>query len=183
MVTIAHTHTQPFDGLLSGTTRVGWYRKKHSPTHTHPDYRTSFITFLHLQRSMASTLFILRAWQSSRTTSLQVLFGLPLGLGPRFGGKMHNNKHMSKIIWLGPHRRCAPSFVLSLYFAVDGHVPSKVSVPLPVAGQNPHESVHRRHINWFCNADRERTQRNRLNKLRVSQGRHASTTTLRVTGA
>ena len=38
--------------------------------------------FLHLQRSMASSLFHLRAWQSSRTTSFQVFFGLPLGLGP-----------------------------------------------------------------------------------------------------
>jgi len=44
-----------------GTTRVGRYQKKHSPTHTHPDHRASFITFLHLQRSMASSLFSLRA--------------------------------------------------------------------------------------------------------------------------
>ena len=27
------------------TTRVGRYQKKHSPTHTHPDYQTSFINF------------------------------------------------------------------------------------------------------------------------------------------
>ena len=58
-----------FNGLWSGTTRVGWYQKKHSPTHTHPDHHASFITFLHLQRFMASSLFNLRAWQSSRTTS------------------------------------------------------------------------------------------------------------------
>jgi len=77
-----HTHIQPFNNLWSWTTRVGQYQKKHSPTHTHPDRRTSFIIFLHLQRSMASSLFILRAWQSSQTTSLQVLFGLSLGLGP-----------------------------------------------------------------------------------------------------
>ena len=64
---------QPLKGRLSGTTRVGLYQKKHSPTHTHPGQRTSFITFLHLQRSMASSLFSLRAWQSSRTTSFQVL--------------------------------------------------------------------------------------------------------------
>ena len=44
-----HTHTQPFNGLWSRTTRVGRYQKKHSPTHTHPDHRTSFIIFLHLQ--------------------------------------------------------------------------------------------------------------------------------------
>ena len=79
------THTQPFNGLLSGTTRVRRYQKKHSPTHTHPDHRTSFIIFLHLQWSMASSLFSymnvwVQAWQSSLTTSLQVLFGLPLGL-------------------------------------------------------------------------------------------------------
>jgi len=54
-----HTHTAVY-GLWSGTTWVGRYQKKHSPTHTHPDHRTFFIIFLHLQRSMASTLFILR---------------------------------------------------------------------------------------------------------------------------
>ena len=69
---------QQFNGSLSGTTRVGRYQKKHSPDHTHPGQRTSFITFLHLKRSMASSLFSLHAWQSSRTTSFQVLFGLLL---------------------------------------------------------------------------------------------------------
>ena len=45
---------QPFNGRLkSGTTRVGRYQKKHSPAHTHPGQRTSFITFLHLQQSTA----------------------------------------------------------------------------------------------------------------------------------
>ena len=83
------THTQPFNGLWSGTTRVGRYQKKHSPTHTHPDHRTSFIIFLHLQWSMASSLFISRAWQSSCTTSLQVLFGLPFSLGPSTSYSMH----------------------------------------------------------------------------------------------
>ena len=53
-----HTHTQPFNGLLSGTTRVGRYQKKHSPTHTHPDHWTSFIIFLHLQPSMASSVLV-----------------------------------------------------------------------------------------------------------------------------
>ena len=76
-----HTHTQQFNGLWSRNTRVGRYQKKHSPTHTHPDHRTSFINFLHLLWSTASSLFSLRAWQSFSTISLQVLFGLPLGLG------------------------------------------------------------------------------------------------------
>jgi len=47
-------------------------------TFTHP----IFISFFHLLRSIASTLFKLRAWQSFCTTSLHVLFGLPLGLEP-----------------------------------------------------------------------------------------------------
>ena len=73
ILTHTHTHTQPFNGFCPGQPRVGLYQKKHSPTHTHPDHRTSFIIFLHLQRSMASSLFILRAWRSSWTTSLQSL--------------------------------------------------------------------------------------------------------------
>ena len=80
---------RPFNGLRSGTTRVGWYQKKHSPTHTHPDHHAFFITFLHLQRSMASSLFNLRAWQSSRTTSFQVFFRLPLGLEPSTSCSIH----------------------------------------------------------------------------------------------
>ena len=78
-------HTQPFNGFWSGTTRVGWYQKKH----THPDHRTSFVNFLHLLRSIASSSFSLHAWQSSLTTSLQVIFGLPLGLGPSTSYSMH----------------------------------------------------------------------------------------------
>jgi len=52
---------QPFNGRLSETTQVGRYQQKHSPAHTHPGQRTSFITFLHLQQSTASSLFSLRA--------------------------------------------------------------------------------------------------------------------------
>ena len=78
--------------LWSGTTRVGRYQKKHSPTHTHPDHRASFIIFLHLQRSMASSLFNLCAWESSRTTSFQFFFGLPLGLEPSTDLQTNCNK-------------------------------------------------------------------------------------------
>ena len=100
-----HTHTQPFNSLLSGTTRVGRYQKKHSPTHTHPDHRTSFIIFLHVQRSMASSLFSLRAWQSSRKTSVQVLFGLPLGLGPSTSYSMHFFTQSSSFRSTCPYQR------------------------------------------------------------------------------
>ena len=74
------------NGLLSRTAQVGRYQKKHSSTHTHPDHRTYFFIFLHL---LGSSLFSLRAWQSSLTTSLQVLVGLPLGLGPSTSYSMH----------------------------------------------------------------------------------------------
>jgi len=74
-------HTQPFYGPLSGTTRVSRYQKKHPPTH-HPEHHPIFISFFHLLQSIASSLVKLCAWQYFRTTSLHVLFGLPLGLEP-----------------------------------------------------------------------------------------------------
>jgi len=77
-----------FYSPLSGTTRVSRYQKKHSPTH-HPDHHPTFISFFHLPRSIASSLFNLRVRQSSCTTSLQVLFGLPLGLEPSTSYSTH----------------------------------------------------------------------------------------------
>ena len=59
--------------LLSGTTWASRYQKKQSPTHTHPDHRTSFINFLHLLRSIASSLFSLRVWLSLRCCTNTVL--------------------------------------------------------------------------------------------------------------
>ena len=52
-----------------------------SPTH-HPDHHPILINFFHLPQSIASSLFKLHAWQSFCTTSLHVLFGLPLCLEP-----------------------------------------------------------------------------------------------------
>ena len=68
--------------------RVSRYQKKHSPTH-HPDRHPIFIIFFHLPRSIASSLFKLRAWQSFCTTSFHVLFGLPLGLEPSTSYSVH----------------------------------------------------------------------------------------------
>ena len=79
---------RPFYGPLSGTTRVSRYQKKHTPTH-HPDHHPIFISFLHLPQSIASSLFKLRASQSFCTTSLHVLFGLPLGLEPSTSYSIH----------------------------------------------------------------------------------------------
>jgi len=79
---------QLFYGPLSRTTRVSRYQKKHSPTH-HPDHHPVFISFFHLLRSIASSPFKLRAWQFICTTSLHVLFGLPLGLEPSISYTIH----------------------------------------------------------------------------------------------
>jgi len=59
--------------------------------------------FLHLQRSMASSLFSLRAWQSSRTTSFQVLFGLSLGLEPSTSYSVHFFTQSSSLILFATH--------------------------------------------------------------------------------
>ena len=79
---------QPFYSPLSKTTRVSQYQKKHSPTR-HPDHHPIFISFFHLPRSIASSLFKLRAWQSFCTTSFHVLFGLPVGLEPSTSYSIH----------------------------------------------------------------------------------------------
>jgi len=80
---LLHTHNC-FTALriLSGTTPVSRYQKKHSPTHTYCGYQSSLIYFLHLLWSMASSLFNLLAWQSFSRISLQIFFALPVGLGP-----------------------------------------------------------------------------------------------------
>jgi len=49
---------------------------------TYPDLHPTLISFFHLLWSIASSLLNLYSWQSFCTTSLQVLFGLPLGLEP-----------------------------------------------------------------------------------------------------
>jgi len=85
-----HTHNR-FTALwiLSGTTRVSWYQKKHSPTHTYHGYQSSLICFICLIWSMALSLFNPRGWQSFSTISLQVFFGLPLGLAPSTSYSIH----------------------------------------------------------------------------------------------
>ena len=83
-----NNNNRTFYGPLSGTTRVSRYQKKHSPTHQ-PDHHPVFISFFHLLRSIASSLFRLRAWQSFCTTSFHVIFGLPLGLEPSTSYSIH----------------------------------------------------------------------------------------------
>jgi len=67
-----HTHTHNrFTALwiLSGTTQVSRYQKNHSPTHTCCGHQSPLICFIHLIRSMASSLFNPGTWQSFSTIS------------------------------------------------------------------------------------------------------------------
>jgi len=58
--------------ILSGTTRVSEYQKKHSPTHTYCGHQSALICFFHLIWSMAfSSLFNPCGWQCFSTVSLQ----------------------------------------------------------------------------------------------------------------
>ena len=87
---VMHTHTHTtvlWLWILSGTSWVSRYQKKHSPTHTYHGHQSSLICFLHLLWSMASSLFSLRAWVFFR--NIQVFFGLPLGLAPFTSNSIH----------------------------------------------------------------------------------------------
>jgi len=99
-------------GPLSGTTR---YQKKHSPTHQ-PDHHPIFISFFQLLRSTASSLIKLRAWQSICTTSLHVLFGLPLSLEPSTSYSIHFfTQSVSSFRNRCPYLRNLFAVVLKLY--------------------------------------------------------------------
>jgi len=67
-----HTHIQPFtqqfNGPLSQTTRVGWYQKKHSHTHTYPESRSSNILYQLPPSTMIHGILLVQF------TSLTVLF-------------------------------------------------------------------------------------------------------------
>jgi len=116
---------QPFYGPLSGTTRVSRYhQKKHSPTH-HPDHPI-FISFFHLLQSLASSLFKLHAWQSLCTTSLHVLFGLTLGLGPSTSYSIHFlTQSVSSFRSTCPHHRslfcCSINIISSTFTFTHTH--------------------------------------------------------------
>jgi len=75
-----HTHTHTYNlftalWILSGTTRVSQYQETF--THSHLSWSSIIpICFLHLLRSMASSLFNPQALQSFSTISIQVFFGL-----------------------------------------------------------------------------------------------------------
>ena len=77
--THTHTHTQPFNGLWSGTTRVGWYPKKHSPTH--PSCSSDIPYQLPPSTTICSILLV-------QFTCLTVLFH-KLSPGPLWSGALY----------------------------------------------------------------------------------------------
>jgi len=97
---------------------VSRYQKKHSPNH-HPDHHPVFMNFFHLSRSIAYSLFKLRAWQSFCTTSHCDLFGLPLGLEPSTSYSIHFlAQSVSSFRSTCPYHRnvfcCSISIILSI---------------------------------------------------------------------
>jgi len=147
--TQTHTHTQLFNGPLSRTTQVGRYQKKHSPTHTHADHQTSFIKFLHFLRSIASSVFNLCAWQSFSTTSLQVLFSLPLGLGPSASCSIHFFTQSSSSF----HNTCPSHHSLFCVIPFFSSIPLKNFSPLltwkSVFYLNATHPSHHSHLCWL----------------------------------
>jgi len=85
--THTHTHTQPFYGSLDF---VKDNLDEPVPEETFTRSHLSWIlVILHPLRSMASSLFNICAWQPFPTISLQVFFGLPLGLVPSTSYSIH----------------------------------------------------------------------------------------------
>jgi len=76
-ITHTQTHTQPFYDSLDYV-----WENPGDPVseETYHGDQSSIICFLHLLWSTPSNLFNLCAWQSFSTISVQVFFGLPLGL-------------------------------------------------------------------------------------------------------
>ena len=80
----------PFYGPLSGTIWVSRYQKKHSPTYTYPDHQSSFICFLHLCcHPWHTPCSIYMPDSFFCKISVQVFFGLPLGLAPSTSYSTH----------------------------------------------------------------------------------------------
>ena len=74
--------------ILSGKTQVSWYQKKHSPTHTHRGHQISLSALsIHDPWHPPYSIHVLYIFFS--TISLQVFFGLPLGLAPSTSYSIH----------------------------------------------------------------------------------------------
>ena len=95
----------------------GWAGTRRNITTLHPDHHPIFISFIHLPLSIASSLFKLRGWQSFRTTSFHVLFGLPVGLEPSTSHSTHFFARLSSFRDTCPYHRnlfcCSINIIIS----------------------------------------------------------------------
>jgi len=80
----AWTHTQAHNRLTAfGPGLPGLASTRRNIPLSHPSWSSDILyLLLPVNTQYTSSLFCLRAWQSSLTTYLQVCFGLPLGIGP-----------------------------------------------------------------------------------------------------
>ena len=80
----AWTHTQAHNRLTAfGPGLPGLASTRRNIPLSHPSWSSDILyQLLPVNTQYTSSLFCLRAWQSSLTTYLQVCFGLPLGIGP-----------------------------------------------------------------------------------------------------
>ena len=85
---VTHTCTQPFNSPLSGLPAWAGTRKIIHPLTPILIIKRP-ISFLYLLQSIASSWFNLHVWQPFSTTSLQVLFGLHLGVEPSTSYSIH----------------------------------------------------------------------------------------------
>ena len=97
--THTHTHTQPFYGSVDFVRdNPGEQVPEETFTHSHSSWSSIIpICFLHLLQSMASSLFNRCVLQSFSTISLQVFFGLPLGLAPSIVSENICNRSVSQV--------------------------------------------------------------------------------------
>ena len=88
---VTHTHTQLFYGSLDFVRDNPCEPvPEETFTHSHSSWSSIIpICFLHLLQSMASSLLNPHALQSFSTISVQVFFGLPLGLSPSTSYSIH----------------------------------------------------------------------------------------------
>ena len=69
---------RPFNGLWSGTTRVGRYQKEISPTHTYPNQRASFIICFFIQSTHKTQLDCIESENTPTFTAEQQTFWFQL---------------------------------------------------------------------------------------------------------
>jgi len=83
-------HTQPFYGSTDFVQdNMGEPVPEETVTYSHLSWSSVIPSELHLLQSVASSLFNLCDGQSFSTISLQVIFGLPLGLAPSTSYSTH----------------------------------------------------------------------------------------------